>query len=162
MKIEQLAPETPLDQLANSGLDVPHKGTYHTFRTLTYRQRAKLISMTRSFGLDAYLNSETAKNAPLQDTRRTSDINAIVFGTLAQDIDWQNPLIRQEAFRMSLTGDDGKAPDDELVTELMTSDDVAQYANVLINWIINGRPEEPNNGADPTRRGGAEPDAAPT
>ncbi len=137
-----------LDHISNAGLSIKVGDETYTFKTLTFEDRAALIRLSRKEALTVYL--EATKDDRLKDkVKRASDINGIVFGTAAEDIDWANPIIQHEAIRLSLRENHPKVKRDEVAGILGTDFDEQTFTS-LFAYISHGAPVNDDGEADPT------------
>lgn len=138
---------TPLDRIANAGLTLSIAGQDWTFRELTYRQRAELIAITRGLALRVYLK-ESPAFPDMEPRRRAMDLNAILLGTMAQDIDWENPEVRHAALKASLVASHPNVGDDDVQCILRTT--MAQRdMDALWALVVTGKLAEPKEDAPP-------------
>lgn len=95
-----------MDHVANSGVELEIRGKKWTFRALTFRDEAAIITKRKSVALQAFMEADAVAESPApfqeQMAQRQMDLSTIAYGSKAQTIDLSDRITQVEVCRRSL------------------------------------------------------------
>jgi len=146
----------PLDVAFGCGLEVQANGRTWIFSPLTFKDWGDVIARARSEALGAYLDAAGERKG-IDHRQRAIDINAILFGTQAQQSleMLRAPELRRFVLRRSLEKKHPDVTDDDVNKFLEDEHQARMYSDIIELLSLGPQRSEQDGDENPTSTNGS-------